>query len=57
MKYVLCLMMLLLSACARFSETECVWTTEIRPSKADALTRGTLDQILTHNLNRQKFCQ
>lgn len=49
--------LLMISGCAQFSATECVWTREIRPSKDDVLTRGTQEQILAHNLSRQDNCR
>ena len=53
-----------ISGCASITATkpnvsvtnECSWTETIRPSRKDVLTRGTQEQIVTHNENREKNC-
>ena len=51
----------LLTACAPIGPATktpngCDWTDFIMVSKADKLSDGTADQILAHNLVRQKLC-
>lgn len=49
---------LLLTGCATNSGATdgCEWTRYILVSREDVLTEGTAQQILAHNLTRQKVC-
>jgi hypothetical protein len=44
----------LTSACAGGTETSCLWVKAIRPSHQDVLTKGTKQQIVTHNETLEK---
>lgn len=35
---------------------DCEWAEPIRPSVADVLTDGTVEQILSHNVKGERFC-
>jgi len=53
----LTLMLALISGCATSVPIpECSWSQAIYPSRADGLTRGTKEQILSQNKLWEKFC-
>jgi len=45
---------LFLSGCGATVIQSCAWVTPIYPSKDDVLTRGTKQQIITHNETVEK---
>ena len=51
-------MMILIAAsvagCVRASD--CDWASPIRPAPEDAMTRGTVEQIVAHNETGQQLC-
>lgn len=40
----------------RHLQNDCDWAEPIRPSRADVLTDGTLEQIVAHNETGQELC-
>lgn len=40
----------------RHLRSDCDWAEPIRPSRADVLTDGTLEQIVAHNEIGERLC-
>src|SRR5260221_14679552 len=56
----ICLMLPLVTSCGMINAirgTECSWSRVITVSKDDVLTRGTVDEINTHNDSVRRFCK
>lgn len=52
------MMMIVVTGCATTTATDtgCLWTREINPSRYDVFTAGTRDQIIEHNMTRERVC-
>lgn len=45
------------NGCAGPAPSECSWSRYILMSPRDALTKGTEDQIIAHNIKVERFCR
>ena len=61
MKLIMMLLLatILISGCATNGVVtdSCTWIKPILISKRDVLTKGTADQVLSHNLSWKEFCK
>ena len=55
--WTVCLLGILMSACANSGANECSWVRVITLDQADVLSQPTKRRVLSHNLKVQDFCR